>query len=73
MVKTGFPLAPMVLGVILGDQIEINLIRAIMTDSNPWLFLTRPISGVLLVLALLSFALAIYQERRSLKKQESAG
>ncbi|HET8563775.1 MAG TPA: tripartite tricarboxylate transporter permease, partial [Candidatus Binatia bacterium] len=64
MVKTGFPLAPMVLGVILGDQIEINLIRAIMTDSNPWLFLTRPISGTLLVLALLSFIFAIYQEVR---------
>lgn len=72
MVKTGFPLAPMVLGVILGDQIEVNLIRAIMTDSNPWLFLTRPISGTLLVLALLSFILAIYQERRYLKKKQGA-
>lgn len=73
MVKTGFPLAPMVLGVILGDQIEVNLIRAVMTNPNPWLFFTRPISGTLLVLALLSFVLAIYQERRHLKKQESAG
>jgi len=73
MVKTGFPLAPMVLGVILGDQIEVNLIRAVMTDPDPWLFLTRPISGTLLVLAAISFALAIYQERRSLKKQEGAG
>jgi putative tricarboxylic transport membrane protein len=71
MVKTGFPLAPMVLGVILGDQIEINLIRAIMTDSNPSLFLTRPISGTLLVLAILSFILAIYQERRHLKKRQN--
>ena len=45
LVKMGFPLAPLILGLILGDQIEINLIRAIMTDDNPWLFLTRPISG----------------------------
>ncbi|HWO41446.1 MAG TPA: tripartite tricarboxylate transporter permease [Candidatus Eisenbacteria bacterium] len=67
MVKTGFPLAPMVLGVILGDQIEVNLIRSIMTDSNLWLFLTRPISGTLLVLAFASFVLAIYQEQRSRK------
>jgi putative tricarboxylic transport membrane protein len=73
MVKTGFPLAPMVLGVILGDQIEVNLIRSIMTDSNPWLFVTRPISGILLVLAVLSFVVAIYQERRSRKKQETTG
>jgi len=73
MVKTGFPLAPMVLGVILGDQIEVNLIRAIMTDSDPWLFLTRPISGTLLALALLSFVLAIYQERLYLRKKAAAG
>ena len=69
MVKVGFPLSPMVLGVILGDQIEINLIRAVMTDPNPWLFLTRPISGILLVLSVLSFALAIYQERRYRKRK----
>jgi putative tricarboxylic transport membrane protein len=73
MVKTGFPLAPMVLGVILGDQIEINLIRAIMTDSTLWLFLTRPISGILLVIAVLSFVLAIYQERQHRRKQEITG
>lgn len=72
MVKTGFPLAPMVLGVILGDQIEINLIRAIMTDSNLWLFFTRPISGTLLALAILSFGLALWQERRYRKRKESA-
>lgn len=67
MVKTDFPFAPMVLGVILGDQIEINLIRAVMTDPNPWLFLTRPISGTLLILVVISFILAIYQERRHIK------
>jgi putative tricarboxylic transport membrane protein len=65
MVRTGFPLAPMVLGVVLGDQIEANLIRAIMTDSNPWLFLTRPISGLMLVASVLSFGLALYQQRRA--------
>jgi putative tricarboxylic transport membrane protein len=72
MMKCGFPLAPMVLGVILGDHIEINLIRAIMTDANPWLFLTRPISGTLLALAVLSFVLAIYQQRRHQKKAGSS-
>ena len=34
LVKAGFPLAPLILGLILGDQIEINLIRAIMTDEQ---------------------------------------
>ena len=68
LVKAGFPLAPLILGLILGDQIEINLIRAIMTDDNPWLFLTRPISGGLLLAALLSVVLAIWQHLRHQKR-----
>ena len=71
MVKFGFPLAPFILGVILGDQIEINLVRSIMTDSNPWLFLTRPISGVLLAASVLSIAAALWQHRRMQKKSAS--
>ena len=64
MVKLGFPLAPFILGVILGDQIEINLVRSIMTDPDPWLFLTRPISGGLLAASLASVAFAIWQHYR---------
>ena len=73
MVKTGFPLAPFILGVILGDQIEINLVRSIMTDANPWLFVTRPISGVLLALSVGSVIFALWQQRRQSKRvQQSA-
>lgn len=72
MVKFGFPLAPFILGVILGDQIEINLIRSIMSDSDPWLFLTRPISGGLLAASALSFAAAIWQHRRMQNKARAA-
>jgi putative tricarboxylic transport membrane protein len=72
MVKFGFPLAPFILGVILGDQIEINLIRAIMTDPDPWLFLTRPISGALILLAVASVALSLWQHRRHQAKRAAA-
>jgi putative tricarboxylic transport membrane protein len=68
MVKGGLPLAPLILGVILGDQIEINLVRSIMTDSNPWLFLTRPISGGLIAASVASMAFAFWQHRRGQKK-----
>jgi putative tricarboxylic transport membrane protein len=68
MVKFGFPLAPFILGVILGDQIEINLVRAIMTDANPWLFLTRPISGALIALSVGSVLFALWQHRRHQKR-----
>jgi putative tricarboxylic transport membrane protein len=72
MVKFGFPLAPFILGVILGDQIEVNLIRAIMSDSDPWQFITRPISGGLLLAALLSFAAALWQHRRMKQRAAAA-
>jgi putative tricarboxylic transport membrane protein len=65
MVKTGFPLAPLILGVILGDQIEVNFIRAIMTSSDWSLFFTRPWSGIMLGLAVLSFGYALWQRRRA--------
>ncbi len=73
MVKYGFPLAPFILGVILGDQIEINLVRAIMTDSNPLLFFTRPISGALIVLSVASVAFAAWQHRRHHGRLAAAG
>ncbi|MGH8704805.1 MAG: tripartite tricarboxylate transporter permease, partial [Burkholderiales bacterium] len=68
MVKAGIPLAPFILGVILGDQIEINFVRAIMTDANPWLFVTRPISGVLIAMSAGSFVLALWQHHRMQRK-----
>jgi putative tricarboxylic transport membrane protein len=39
-----------------------------MTDPNPWLFLTRPISGALLLAAALSVAMAIWQHLRHQKR-----
>jgi putative tricarboxylic transport membrane protein len=68
MVKFGFPLAPFILGVILGDQIEINLVRSLMTDANLWLFVTRPISGMLLAASVASVLFALWQHRRAQKK-----
>jgi len=73
MVKGTLPLAPLILGVILGDQIEINMIRAIMTDSNLWLFLTRPISGVLLFLSVASVMFALWQRGWQQKSASPSG
>ena len=73
MVKGGLPLAPLILGVILGDQIEINLVRSVMTDANPWLFITRPISGCLLAASVISMAVAFWQHRRQKKSAVAEG
>jgi len=64
MVKARIPLAPLILGVVLGDQVEANLIRAMSTDADPWLFITRPISGMLIAASVLSVVFAIWQHRR---------
>jgi putative tricarboxylic transport membrane protein len=68
MVKARIPLAPLILGVVLGDQIEANLIRALSTDPDPWLFLTRPISGGLIAASVASVALALWQHSRERKR-----
>lgn len=72
MVKARIPLAPLILGVVLGDQIESNMIQAVSTDADPWLFLTRPISGGLLAASVASIALAVWQHNRETKRLAAA-
>ncbi len=72
MWKFGYPLAPFILGVILGDSIETNLVQALTTDPDPWLFLTRPISGVLLAASVVSIAAALWQHRRQAKRAKGS-
>ena len=43
-------------------------VRAIMTDADPMLFFTRPISGILLLLSAASIAASLWQHRRWLKR-----
>lgn len=68
MRKLDFPLAPLVLGVILGPIAETNLRRALMADDSWMTFLTRPISLGLLVLAVLSILWSVRHHARSRKK-----
>ena len=50
--KFGFPVAPIVLGLILGPIIEPNMRRALEgSDMNPLVFVSTPLSAGLLVLA----------------------
>ncbi|MBS9403184.1 tripartite tricarboxylate transporter permease [Halomonas sp. TRM85114] len=59
LTKLDYPLAPLVLGVILGPIAETNLRRALMTNEDWTLFFTRPVSLMLLVLAGVSIIMAI--------------
>ncbi len=68
MRRYGFPLAPMILGVVLGDNAEINLIRALATDSDLTLFFTRPWSLFFVMIAVFSTAFPWYQKHRGRMK-----
>ncbi|MXQ11731.1 tripartite tricarboxylate transporter permease [Microvirga makkahensis] len=67
MRKLDFPLAPLVLGVILGPIAETNLRRALMADADWLTFLTRPISLTLLVMAVISVVWSVRHHRRTRK------
>ncbi len=54
-----YPLAPLVLGVILGPIAETNLRRALMTENDWSLFVTRPVSLIFLIAAVASVAWAV--------------
>jgi putative tricarboxylic transport membrane protein len=46
--KYGYPMAPLVLGIVLGDLLEKNFRRGlVLSDGDLLPFITRPISGVL--------------------------
>ncbi|MGJ9384115.1 tripartite tricarboxylate transporter permease [Salipaludibacillus sp. CF4.18] len=73
MLKYKFPVAPVILGFILGPLVETNLRRGLMYSQGDFLpFLTQPIAAVFLGLAALSIILKIrdnYKKKR--KKLES--
>ncbi len=64
--RWGFPVAPLVLGLILGRMVEENLRRALILSGGSWMvFLQRPLALSLLVLAVLSVSLTLWQRRRT--------
>ena len=43
--ENGFPVAPAILGVVLGTMMEENFVTSmIKSDGDPWVFFTRPIA-----------------------------
>tara|TARA_B110001450_G_scaffold144363_1_gene134999 strand:+ start:543 stop:2186 length:1644 start_codon:yes stop_codon:yes gene_type:complete len=64
MRQFGFPLAPMILGVVLGNIAELNLARALAIDSDPMLFFVRPWSLFFAIIAVFSMVFPVYQKHR---------
>lgn len=64
MQQRGFPLTPMVLGVVLGPVAELNLSRALSTSDDLTLFVTRPWALFFTVMAVFSICFPLYQRAR---------
>ena len=65
MLKFGFSLAPIVLGIVFGPIVEDNLRNALaVSDMDPTVFIIRPISAGLIVVMGIMVAIWDYIERR---------
>jgi putative tricarboxylic transport membrane protein len=63
-----FPIAPMVLGCILGPTAENSFMTSMISYQNDWtIFFTRPISGTVMVLTALALLVPLAQHHRHLR------
>ena len=66
-----FPIAPMVLGCILGSIAETFFVTSMVSYANDWtIFFTRPISGTVMVMTAVALAVPLvkhYRHKRALR------
>ncbi|MFN2332447.1 MAG: tripartite tricarboxylate transporter permease [Halomonas sp.] len=70
--KAAVPLTPLILGVVLGNNLERQLFRALELDGSWMTFLTRPLSALFLALAVVSVIFSLYQDRKIQYNQQQA-
>lgn len=74
MQENGFPIAPVVLGLIMGPLLERYFFQSVMrSGGDPMAFLGSPISVVLATVTLLIILLPIVQRGRALYRQHKHG
>jgi len=63
--KGGYPIAPIVLGLILGGMFEENFRKAVkLAGGNYFVFFTKPIAILFIALAIFSVALPLLKKRK---------
>lgn len=68
-----YPLAPLVLGMILGPLLEENFRQLVEADGNAWGLFTRPISAAFLGMALMFLSYTIFRRMGSDAPDEDSG
>jgi putative tricarboxylic transport membrane protein len=67
--QLNFPMAPLILGLVLGELLDKNLLRGLsLSSGDPTPFFTRPISAVLAALTLGSFLWSVPAVRERAKR-----
>lgn len=70
-IKLHLPVAPMIMGFVLGETVETYMRRALMNSKGSWMpFLTRPISGAFLAIAAFSVVYIIVKNVRAYRRQK---
>ena len=70
MKKLNYEGAPLVMAFVLGPLLELNLRRSlIVSDGSFWIFFSRPISAVILILALVILGTSILSKFRGKKRE----
>jgi putative tricarboxylic transport membrane protein len=71
--KIKFPIAPMVLGTILGPLAESSFMTTMISFQNDWtIFFRRPISGVIMVLTVIALVLPLLKKFREIRHSKQA-
>ncbi len=72
--KTKFPIAPMVLGTILGPLAESSFMTTMISFQNDWtIFFRRPISGIVMFLTIVALILPMMRKYREIRHTKKAG
>jgi TctA family transporter len=73
MEENGIPVAPLVLGIVLGELLEQSFLTSMMkADGDPSAFFTRPIAGTLGVVTLAVWAVIAWRAIRESRRRAAA-
>jgi len=68
-----FPIAPMVLGSILGPLAESSFMTTMISFSNDWtVFFTRPVSGAIMAMVAFALVYPLISEWKATRKRQQA-
>jgi len=65
-----FPIAPLVLGTILGPLAETSFMTTMISFQNDWtIFFTRPISGVLMAVTIIALIIPMFKSFQTVARK----